>query len=141
MNIYTDGSCLGNPGPGGWAVMYVISDGCSAMVAASEELTTNNRVELKAVDMALRELARKPELASYVKDPHTIYTDSQNVIGWLSLGWKRKNPEIRKLCANIEKTIEENNLNISFAKVKAHSDDKHNDWVDSKARALAESLL
>jgi ribonuclease HI len=80
--IFTDGSCLGNPGPGGWA--YVIRDGTVELENhGSEALTTNNRMEMTAAIEALIALPR--EQRSVV-----LHSDSQLLIKTMTLGWKRK---------------------------------------------------
>jgi ribonuclease HI len=82
IHIYTDGSCLGNPGPGGWA--YVIRNRDIAIENhGSEPLTTNNRMEMTAAIQALRALPR--DAMSVV-----LYSDSQLLIKTMTLGWKRK---------------------------------------------------
>ena len=81
---HTDGACKGNPGPGGWAVVFSQGDKALVEYSGREANTTNNRMELTAVLEAIKHA------------PHTIrldiVTDSKNVIGWLSQGWKRKSP-------------------------------------------------
>ena len=88
VTISTDGSCLGNPGPGGWAAILRL-DGSSHRreLSGGARLTTNNRMELKAVLRALEALREPCAVA--------LYTDSQYVChavakGWL-WGWKKKN--------------------------------------------------
>ena len=56
LEIYTDGACRGNPGPGGWAAIILI-DGEEKVLQGAESQTTNNRMELTAAIMALRELS------------------------------------------------------------------------------------
>ena len=79
--IYTDGSCLSNPGPGGWAA--IILDGESKMILkGGEKNTTNNRMEMMAVISGLESVANNDDV--------TIYSDSKYVINSITLGWKRK---------------------------------------------------
>ncbi len=87
--VFADGACSGNPGPGGWGVIIVTSDGEVTELGGHEPGTTNNRMELTAVGKALRHLERTP-------GPVHIYTDSTYVIqgitrwvfGWSRRGWK-----------------------------------------------------
>ena len=92
IQIYTDGGCSGNPGPGAWA--YLILQGevrLSASAAAPD--TTNNRMELAAVIAALEQVARRPEWAASTLE---VYTDSEYVQkgitrwirGWEANGWR-----------------------------------------------------
>ncbi|MDP2356331.1 MAG: ribonuclease HI [Beijerinckiaceae bacterium] len=81
--IWTDGACSGNPGPGGWGAILTW-DGHEKDLCGGEQLTTNNRMELKAAIMALEALKRPCEI--------DLHTDSQyvkgGVTGWIH-GWKR----------------------------------------------------
>lgn len=87
--VFADGACSGNPGPGGWGVIIVTSDGEVTELGGHEPGTTNNRMELTAVGKALRHLERTP-------GPVHIHTDSTYVIqgitrwvfGWSQRGWK-----------------------------------------------------
>ena len=84
--IYTDGSCLVNPGPGGWGALVLPDQGELQRLSGGEAHTTNTRMELTAAIRALEALKRPV--------PVTIYTDSQylrqGITEWLA-GWKRKN--------------------------------------------------
>ena len=91
--IYTDGSCIGNPGPGGWAAI-VLCDGKQIELSGGTSDTTNNRMELMGLIRGLKALDK---YTTSVK----IYSDSQYVVrafnnGWLKSwkknGWKRKKP-------------------------------------------------
>lgn len=95
--VFTDGSCQGNPGPGGWGAVYVVDDTVVEQRRGDEPATTNNRMELTAMIAGL-EMA--PE-----GSPVTVYSDSQLVVntlnrwasGWEARGWKRKDGEIKNL--------------------------------------------
>lgn len=78
--IYTDGSCLGNPGPGGWAAI-IITNGMKERIAGYEESTTNNRMEILAVIRGLQTTAKQSEV--------TVVSDSQYVVNTMTKGWKR----------------------------------------------------
>lgn len=88
VTVYTDGSCLGNPGPGGWAAILQLDGSAHRReLSGGARLTTNNRMELRAVLQALEALREPCAVA--------LYTDSQYVChavakGWL-WGWKKKN--------------------------------------------------
>jgi ribonuclease HI len=93
--IYTDGGCSGNPGPGAWAYI-ILHDGRRREASGAERETTNNRMELTAVIEALREMHRRPRRETTTVD---VYTDSQYVqLGisrwirtWLKNGWRTVN--------------------------------------------------
>jgi ribonuclease HI len=84
VDIYTDGACRGNPGPGGWAAVLSY-DGHEKEISGAEAHTTNNRMELTAVIRALEALKRSVQAR--------IYTDSQyvrlGITEWIP-GWKRR---------------------------------------------------
>ena len=81
IEVYTDGACLGNPGPGGWAAL-VVDGGKRLVFEGREEKTTNNRMELRA---AIEGLARTPP-GSHV----SLYSDSQYLVYTMTRNWKRK---------------------------------------------------
>lgn len=124
--MWTDGACSGNPGPGGWAVVWDSPEGTQNLSGGIAH-TTNNRMELVAILHALETAVRCG--ARRV----VIHTDSQNAIGWLALGWKRKNVGLRELLYMIDKRMER--LEVSFVKVAAHSGDLNNEIADKLAKA------
>jgi len=125
--IYTDGSCIGNPGPGGWAFCilqnnedYCMSDGVKK--------TTNNRMEMCAVIEAL----------SCLKDIECIiYSDSKVVINCAQGKWKRK--KNLDLWSKYDKISQGKSL--TWVWVKGHSGNKYNDLVDSMAQIEARNLV
>ena len=140
--IYTDGACLGNPGPGGWAaIIYDNNSGKEKKIFGSDLKTTNNRMELLAVIKALENL---PSNSSLI-----IYTDSKYVINgmssWIS-SWKKKNwlsaskkpVKNKDLWTTLDKLCEK--FVIKWNWVKGHSGDKNNDEVDEMARKEAIKL-
>jgi len=138
IEIYVDGCSLGNPGPGGWAVL-IRSGEKEEILTGGEPFTTNNQMELKAVIYAL----------SHFKEPKKIkiYTDSEYVIKgiteWLPR-WKKRgyitsegNPvKNRELWEELEKLV--NFHKIKWEKVRAHSGDFYNERVDKIAKESAE---
>ncbi len=130
IEIYTDGSCLGNPGPGGWGV--IIKNDPDVILKGGEAHTTNNRMEMSAILNALiwiRETFEAPEQYNY-----TIYSDSNLLIQTLNLGWKRK--ANTDLWAEIDKHRAW--LNIEWVWVKAHATNKYNNLVDKVALSEAQ---
>lgn len=126
ITLFTDGSAIGNPGPGGWAVLLRTNGRDQLFSGGSPEPTTNNRMELTAVLEGLTHLDRP--------DTVTIVTDSEYVRGVLSLGWKRK--------ANLDLLSALDELltrhQVSFQVVRGHSGHPENERVDTAARAEAE---
>ncbi len=141
LNIYTDGSCLNNPGAGGWGIVVIKSDSSIEEYSKGFTLTTNSRMEMKAMYMALK-YAEK-----HGKGKVNIHSDSNFIIqaftqhwldGWVKKGWKKqKNEPVAN--ADIWKKIYPlyKKLDVNFIKVKAHSGIEHNEQVDELARAAA----
>ena len=129
IQIHTDGSCLGNPGPGGWGAIIIYPDGDVKELSGSNQDTTNNRMELQAVIEALNFL----QSGSMIE----LFSDSLYVINTITKGWKKK--------ANIELWNELDNLiqkhnNISWNWVKGHSGDFYNEKVNDIAQGKAEMV-
>jgi ribonuclease HI len=130
IDIYTDGSCLKNPsGPGGWAFCIHESDGFIISDSGSEENTTNNRMELKALIEAIKSIDNINE--------YKIYSDSQLTINCATNKWKRKaNLDLWKEYDNFSK-----NKKICFEWVKAHNGNKYNEIVDKMAYSEAKNIF
>lgn len=133
MKVHTDGSCLGNPGPGGWACVF----GNGHELCGGESDTTNNRMELTAVIRALE------------KDPHvTVVTDSKYVKdgiekwihGWKQRDWKTstgspvKNQDLWKRLDSLVA------FDTHWEWVRGHTGDPGNERADTLARKCAELL-
>lgn len=145
VRAYTDGSCLGNPGPGGWGAVlhYVNQDGeHEKELSGSERGTTNNRMELTAVIKALETLTRPCVVE--------LWTDSQYVKkaftdGWLANwkknGWKtaaKKPVKNQDLWQELDGLIAKHKVNWHW--VKGHAGHPLNERVDLLARTAAESI-
>lgn len=126
VTVYTDGSCLGNPGPGGWAY-YIVGFSKMPMVGGNKN-TTNNRMEITAIIQAL--------LAVNTNEPITIKTDSQYVINTITKGWKRN--KNKDLWDQLDKLLYD--LDVTWEWVKAHSTDEYNNKVDRAARQAATTM-
>jgi len=139
IKIYTDGSCLNNPGNGGWAAIININNNIKK-ISGSVKDTTNNKMELMAPIKALQEIKEK--------QPIEIYTDSQYVrMGitnwvhkWIKNNWQTSK---RELVKNKELWIQLYNLNksheIKWIWVKAHAGNILNEEVDLLAKQAAGS--
>lgn len=128
--VYTDGSCLGNPGPGGWAAIIMEND--EEKIAGGEKETTNNRMEMMGVIEALRFLNKKYGKKLQSKKIH-FFIDSNLIVQTLNVGWKKKMN--KDLWAEIERLSAW--LNIKWDWIKAHHEDKHNIEVDKMAQEQA----
>ena len=140
IKVYTDGSCLGNPGNGGWAFV-VINEKDISYRAGFERNTTNNKMELMAAIKAIEFLDKYNDI--------NLNTDSnyvrQGITNWI-LNWKRNNwkTSTKKAVKNRElwERLDKLNLskNIIWSWVKAHNVDEFNNQVDQLARQAAETL-
>lgn len=129
LTIYTDGSSLGNPGPGGYAA--IILDGEKThIVSGGEPKTTNNRMEMKAVIEALRWVKTHKRTDTTID----LYSDSSLVMESLKQGWKRK--QNLDLWAELDQLRE--GLPIHFHWVKGHADNPYNRRCDALAVSAAE---
>jgi ribonuclease HI len=131
---YTDGACSGNPGAGAWAYRLEWPDGTVEEAVGGEQLTTNNREELKAVREALRAFRRRAgdDAAWRI----VVRTDSQGVINWLNRSWKRK--KNLDLYPAIDELVDSR---VEFEHVRGHSGDVGNERVDQLAVAETQRLL
>lgn len=142
--IYTDGACSGNPGPGGYAFM-ILGPETDLKVSGHRDKATNNQMELMAIVRALAHL--KQMVCSARKNVSVdIYSDSAYCVnaveeGWLYIwqknNWKTKNGHDVK---NVELWIElynflkKTHIEVRFVKVKGHSGNKYNELVDKAAK-------
>jgi ribonuclease HI len=123
--VYADGSCLGNPGPGGWAAVIVKPSGVSRTIYGGDPSTTNNRMELTAAIEGLRMIPTGTRVV--------LRSDSQYLVKTMNLKWKRKqNVDLW------EKLDAETGLRpVKFEWVEGHAGDPLNEEADRHARAAA----
>ena len=137
IKIYTDGSCLSNPGNGGWAAI-INMNGEIKKISGNEKNTTNNRMELMAPINALKNINSK--------DPIEIFTDSKYVKNgitewintWVLNNWKtskKENVKNKDLWLELHKLNQ--SLNVKWNWVKAHAGDPLNEEVDMLAKKAA----
>ena len=140
MDIYTDGSCLGNPGPGGWAAH------CEQFTICGGEgpQTTNNIMELTAVIRALRKCLdiNVRQVKIFTDSKYVINGVSQWMSDWEKRGWKTsQGSEVKnKTHWKVFKKLIEQFLAIEWVWVKAHNGDYNNEKVDTLARKCAELI-
>ena len=137
IKIYTDGSCLSNPGNGGWAAIININ-GEIKKISGNEKNTTNNRMELMAPINALKNINSK--------DPIEIFTDSKYVKKgitewintWVLNNWKtskKENVKNKDLWLELHKLNQ--SLNVKWNWVKGHAGNPLNEEVDMLAKKAA----
>ena len=124
--VYADGSCLGNPGPGGWGVVVRDPDGVVTELNGHEDATTNNRMELMAAIEGLRATERGADVI--------LRSDSQYVVKSMTLNWKRNaNQDLWTLL-----DAETKSRRVRFEWVRGHGTDPTNNRADELALAGAE---
>ena len=143
MNIemYTDGACKGNPGPGGWGVLIRYKDKEKQLFGA-EVHTTNNRMELMAAIQGLKALQRPCIVDLYTDSQYVRQGMTQWLHGWKKKGWKNSKREPVKnadLWQELDTLANKHTVNWHW--VKGHSGHPENDLADALAnRAILEIL-
>jgi len=134
IEIYTDGACSGNPGPGGWGAILRYN-GTEKELSGGEALTTNNRMELMAAIMALEALKRPSKAALYTDSVYVRDGITKWIHGWKRNGWKTaakkpvKNDDLWKRLDAALKSHE-----IEWHWVKGHAGHPENERADALAR-------
>ena len=137
IKIYTDGSCLENPGNGGWAAI-IIDDEKKTQIKGSKKNTTNNQMELLAPIEALKKIPKGSEVQIFTDSKYVKSGITEWIHNWKKNGWKTadkqpvKNKELWE-----ELDLLNNEFVISWNWVKAHSTDQLNNEVDLIARDAA----
>ena len=137
--IYTDGSALGNPGPGGYGIIIEwVGKGYIKEFSRGFKYTTNNRMELWAVIDALEKLKKKPMDVLVISDSKYVIeaVDKKWVIGWQKKNFKgKKNPDLWKRFLKIYPQH-----NVQFQWVKGHNDHPQNERCDQLAVTAAKEM-
>ena len=135
IDIFTDGACSGNPGPGGWAAILRIGEHEREM-SGGEEKTTNNRMELMAVIRALKALKRPSSVRLHTDSRYVMDGASKWLKNWKANGWRtadRKPVKNEELWRALDREMTEHK--ISWKWVAGHSGHSENDRADALARA------
>ncbi len=139
IKIYTDGSCLGNPGNGGWAAIIII-DKKKIQIKGSKKNTTNNQMELLAPIKALKKIPNGNNVQIFTDSKYVKSGITEWIHNWKKNGWKTankqpvKNKELWNELDNLTEKFE-----IKWSWVKSHSTDTLNNEVDLIAREAANS--
>ena len=144
--IYTDGSSLGNPGPGGWGSVLLFPGGKVVELGGREKESTNNRMEMMAGIMALKEVEKRKIKASVIK----IHTDSAYLLNgitmwihaWVKNNWKTKadedvlNKDLWEILYKVESNLK-NKYEIEWVKVAGHAGVHLNERCDAIATSFS----
>ena len=141
VEIYTDGACRGNPGPGGWAAFLSV-DGREKEIAGAEALTTNNRMELTAVIRALESLRRPVSVRVFTDSQYVRRGITEWVSAWRARGWRTAD---RKPVKNLDlwQRLEElaAGHEIEWRWVPGHAGVPGNERVDRLANQAIDALV
>ena len=137
IKIYTDGSCLNNPGKGGWAAI-IINNGEKTKINGSKENSTNNQMELLAPIMALQKIPIGSKVLIFTDSKYVKSGITEWIHNWKKNGWKTASKEdVKNKDLWIKLDDLSSNFDIKWNWVKAHSTDKLNNEVDLLARMSA----
>ena len=139
IKIYTDGSCLGNPGNGGWAAI-IIDNKKKIQIKGSKKDTTNNQMELLAPIKALKKIPKGSSVQIFTDSRYVKSGITEWIHNWKKNGWKTasKQPVKNKdLWTELDQMT--NEFQIKWSWVKGHSSDVLNNEVDLIAREAANS--
>jgi ribonuclease HI len=141
VEIYTDGACRGNPGPGGWAAFLSV-DGREKEIAGAEALTTNNRMELTAVIRALEALHRPVSVRVFTDSQYVRRGITEWVTAWKARGWRtadRKSVKNLDLWQRLDELAARHEIDWRW--VPAHAGVPGNERVDRLANQAIDALV
>ena len=137
IKIYTDGSCLSNPGDGGWAAIISIN-GEIKEISGSEKNTTNNRMELLAPIRALKEMKQSDQIEIYTDSQYVKLGITEWINTWVVNNWKTsKKEDVKNKDLWVELYDLNKSLNVKWNWIKAHAGNVMNEKVDSLAKKAA----
>ena len=140
IHMFTDGSCLNNPGPGGWAALLRHNKSEKEFTGGQLE-TTNNQMELMAVIEGLKALTKACSIELYTDSKYVLDGYTKWMEGWKKRGWKKsdKKPVLNlELWKELDKVAKIHSINWHW--VKGHSGHDENERVDDLARFEAEKM-
>ena len=135
IEIYTDGACKGNPGPGGWGVLLK-AGGTEKELFGGEMATTNNRMELMAVIQALSALKRPCEVTLFLDSQYVLKGITEWLPGWKSKGWRTASKQPVKnveLWQQLDALVQQGGHRIDWRWVRGHNGDPGNERADALA--------
>lgn len=135
VELYTDGACSGNPGPGGWGVLLRYGEHQKELNGGEKE-TTNNRMEMMAVIEGLKALKRSSTVVVYTDSKYVLDGVTKWLDGWKAKGWKtadKKPVKNQDLWEKLDSALVEHD--VTFKWVKGHAGHPENERADYLARA------
>jgi ribonuclease HI len=141
VQIYTDGACRGNPGPGGWAALLVCGSE-RREVTGSEAQTTNNRMELCAAIGGLSALKRRCAVKLYTDSKYVLQGATEWLPNWKARGWRtaaREPVKNQDLWQQLDSAVAAQEIEWHW--VKGHSGHEENEYVDQLANQAIDRML
>lgn len=141
VEIYTDGACRGNPGPGGWAALLLAGEN-EKILQGAETLTTNNRMELTAAVQALNALTRGCRVVLYTDSQYVCTGVSEWLPQWKARGWKtaaKKPVKNQDLWQALDAAAAAHDVDWRW--VRGHDGNPGNERVDQLANAAIDRML
>lgn len=141
VEIFTDGACRGNPGPGGWAALLRY-DGTEKLVSGAESVTTNNRMELRAAIEGLAQLKRPVSVSLTTDSQYLRQGIMQWMANWKRNGWRtsqRQPVKNRDLWERLDELTSQHRVEWHW--VKGHSGHEENERVDQAANEAIDAML
>jgi len=143
VEIYTDGACKGNPGPGGWGVLLK-SGGTEKELFGGELGTTNNRMELTAVIRGLEALKRPCEVTLFLDSQYVLKGITEWLPGWKAKGWRTAAKQPVKnvdLWQALDAQVSQGGHTIDWRWVRGHNGDPGNERADALANLGVEVAM
>lgn len=140
VEIYTDGACRGNPGPGGWGVLLIYQDTKKTLYGGAQD-TTNNRMEMQAVIEALKALKSECEVNLYTDSKYVMDSVNKWLPGWKKRGWQTSNKKPVKnkdLWEILDIATKEHKIEWHW--VKGHTGNPGNEKADALANRGIDEL-
>ena len=141
IKIYTDGACKGNPGVGGWGAI-IMQDEKNIELFGGENETTNNRMELMAVIMALKEISSNLELTIYTDSTYVLKGISEWIKNWKVNNWRsssKKPVKNKDLWIELDEAVGSRKINWEW--VKGHAGNEGNEKADELANQGVVSMM
>jgi len=139
VKIYTDGSCWGNPGPGGWAAI-LITPGHRKEINGAEPQTTNNRMEITAALEALKALNQPSVVQLFTDSSYLVNAATAWMPGWKARGWRRKDGVLLNadLWQELDREMAKHQIDWNW--VKGHAGNRYNERADELANKAIRKL-
>lgn len=141
IELYTDGACRGNPGPGGWGALLIAKDVRKELMGA-ELLTTNNRMELMGAIEGLNALQRRCAVRLYTDSKYVLQGMTEWLPDWKARGWRtaaKKPVKNQDLWERLDAAVQAHDIQWEW--VKGHSGNEGNERVDQLANVAIDALL